>query len=99
MKKKQCGEAGMTNFTGKILMALGVVFFIFSIGMTICDLTTEKEVKKVPCFDRHNNEMIGLQCETENNAYAGAADVSPFLIMCSAAIFFAGYIIDAMGDN
>lgn len=52
-----------------ILVLSFIILGILLISLGIWSYITEDiQVKKVPCYDKHNNEIIGMQCNEEENA-------------------------------
>lgn len=50
-----------------ILMIISIlVTLIISAYFLILDYYERKDVKKIPCYDNKNNEIIGLECTNKN---------------------------------
>lgn len=76
-----------------ILIIAGIVFLIIS-GIKL--MTSKSTVQKVPCYDAHENMIIGQTCQKTffSNEASSILSISIFLIGLGAMVEIFGFILE-----
>jgi len=82
-----------------IILILGIFLMVMGVGMIIAGYILNEEGTIGDCYDKHNNKIIGQQCELEFSKDAKLFLMSGFMVFLMGFVLGISGMIDGLSEK